>query len=178
MVLVFLLVAACERHEAPQDAPASKVESTVVPSAPVTGVAAPTSEPLRAAATPPKPPVVVPDGGEFAAFWQGFRTALLASDWGALERMSRFPVEVKGELDDEPVRKVERAGFTRLLQKLLHQKAQTNLRITVRESVEQMSKPEMPAPSENWARVDEFEFERSAGQWRFVSTYLDSDIAL
>src|SRR5699024_5707681 len=113
----------------------------------------------------------------FTAFWTDFRAALLASDWAAAERMTRFPVEVHGDLDDDPVRKVERAKLPQLLQKLLTQNSGRDEK-TVRDQLQQTRTPEMPAPGANQVRVNDFHFERSGGQWRFVATYLSSDIEL
>ena len=47
----------------------------------------------------------------FQAFWQGFRAAALAGDLGAVARMSRLPVESRGELDDDPVLRLTAATF-------------------------------------------------------------------
>lgn len=104
--------------------------------------------------------------------------ALIAADWAALAGMTRFPVEVNGELDDEPVRKVDRAGLSKLMQKLLTQKSQADERITVRQYVQQTTNPALPPPGRDHARINEFQFERNGGAWRFYMTYLNSNVEL
>jgi hypothetical protein len=175
LILGLVLVSACD-SKAPPTAAGPTEKPAAAPSAPAAAGAAAVSQPLRAAAPEPKPPAA--DLSSFAAFWPEFRAALLASNVPALERMTRFPLEVKGELDDEPIRKVDRAKFPKLLQKLLAQKSQNDERRTVREDLQQTATPEMPAPDRDNARVNEFDFERVAGQWRFVLTYLDSEVEL
>jgi hypothetical protein len=178
LVLGLLLLLACESRQAQPGAAASPAQTPAASPGTPAAAGPAVSQPLRAATQEAKPVKVAADYSNFASFWGEFRAALLASDWAALERMSKFPVEVNGELDDEPVRKVERAQLPKLLQKLLAQKSQKDETRTVRQDLEQKPTPQAPAPDKNQVRVNEFHFERSAGQWRFVATYLDSSVQL
>jgi hypothetical protein len=43
---------------------------------------------------------------EFQEFWLAFRRALLSGDTATLQGMIQLPLEVRGELDDEAVRRI------------------------------------------------------------------------
>jgi len=147
------------------------------PPAPQTPPAALLSTP----AAPASPLVVVnqhdgkPVPAEFIAFWLEFRRAVLASDWKAVESMTRFPVMVKGVSDEDPVQKVDKAKLPKLLQDVLGQQSGTSQRQeTMREQLQRLEMPDRrPMVTDTWARVEDFEFERKDNApWRFFSTYL------
>jgi len=61
----------------------------------------------------------VPRDEAFRAFWQAFRAAVLVGDLESVTRMSRLPVQSRGELDDEPVLRLTAATFPPAFRRLL-----------------------------------------------------------
>ncbi|WP_458095167.1 hypothetical protein [Roseomonas sp. WA12] len=110
---------------------------------------------------------------EFRAFWQTFRTAALAGDMAAITRMSRLPVESRGELDDEPVLRLTAtalpAAFRRLLRTVEEVETGRTVLQTIRDTPEPWGDP--ASLRANQARVGSLEFRRGREAWRLATIY-------
>lgn len=133
---------------------------------------------------------VSPNGGparsgrhaqSFDAFWPAFRAAILAGDMEAVAGMTRLPIEVRGELDREPVRRAARSEMPRLLERALASDTGLSLRapLTNRKLIERLEPPVQVTHGVVWtedsARVGAFAFGRTNAGWRLQQVYLPSD---
>lgn len=109
----------------------------------------------------------------FHAFWQGFRTAALTGDLATVTRMSRLPVESRGELDDEPVLRLTAAtfppAFRRLLTTIDDPVSGRTLRDTIRDTMELRLDDRNASPGQ--VRLDSLQFERARDGWRLTTIY-------
>ena len=108
----------------------------------------------------------------FATFWREFRLAALAEDGPRVEAFTLFPFAVKGPLDSGGQRSYDRAGFRRLLPRLLTQDS------GLTEAGESMKRllartANVPPHEGDTARFGTFLFRRSNDGWRLVGAYLD-----
>ncbi len=117
----------------------------------------------------------------FDAFWPAFRAAILSGDFEAVAGMTRFPLEVRGELDRDPVRRASRPELPRLLERALAADTGLSLRepITNRRLIERTEDPVRPARgvvlSSDSARIAAFAFGRTSAGWRLQQVYLPDD---
>lgn len=113
---------------------------------------------------------------EFATFWTGFRTAVLAGERDRIASMTEFPFRTRGPLDSDPVRTHDRAGFPRLLDRLLAQDPGTARETsTMRRLIQDKTAiTERDVNSMgNQARVGNFVFRKVGEHWVFTLAYLD-----
>lgn len=141
----------------------------------IAGCVAPSARSQAGGAVPVQP------AAEFEQFWAGFRTAALTGDVNAVAAMTRFPLEVRGELDDDPVRRAARPELAALLARVLD--ADTGLsareQLTNRMLLERAGTPirRMPGVSVTpaSARIGAFAFERDGTRWQLRRIYLPDD---
>jgi len=111
---------------------------------------------------------------DVAAFWSEFRRAMLADDIDRLSRMTRFPLEVRGETDADPVVRVDRAQLKGTVSRIIAQDSGMGAQQeTVRQFIERTPsiKPTSVEPDGGAARVGDFVFERVDGRWLLVRVY-------
>jgi hypothetical protein len=108
----------------------------------------------------------------FTNFWRKFQAAAVAEDAAELEKLTAFPFDVWGTLDTNPPRTYDRAGFRRLMPKLLTQDSGL---IERGESMKELLKRSVKAPSAagGTSRLGNFEFRKTLDGWRFVRAYLE-----
>ncbi|HVK99353.1 MAG TPA: hypothetical protein VM553_06040 [Dongiaceae bacterium] len=114
---------------------------------------------------------------DFQSFWTQFRKAALASDYTALEKMSKMPLEVKGVDDSMPSQQLDSAKLKQVFPALLAQKiyryeGDELSELTLRQVLEQTSSVKAQADAKD-ARVEQFEFAKTDGQWRLIRAYLE-----
>lgn len=111
---------------------------------------------------------------EFPVFWREFREAALAGDVDRLAAMTRFPLEVRGPDDADPVQRRGREAFAGTVARVMQQDAGEQPRPeTVRQFFERTREvPPQPDGARGTARVGDFVFERTGGRWRLVRIYL------
>ena len=110
---------------------------------------------------------------EFRAFWQTFRAAALTGEMTAIARMSRLPVESRGELDDEPVLRLTAATLPAAFRRLLRTVEEVETGRTMLEVIRDTPEPRPDAASlrANQARVGSLEFLRGRDGWRLATLY-------
>jgi hypothetical protein len=136
--------------------------------------------PNTPAVTPPASRPIQLEGAtkDFRTFWDAFRNAVLHDDSARAADLTKFPLEVRGETDDEPPTHVGREQFDATLHKLLMQdsgarpEGETVGRFLAREDAVDSSSLE---PDGNAARVGDFVFERGPKGWQLVRVYLRSE---
>jgi len=115
----------------------------------------------------------------FAVFWPRFRAALLAGRADQLSGMAQFPLEVRGTLDSDPVRRIPQSELSTVVAEVLAE--DSGLSVTRPETNRAMidrlpeAYPGQRGVSigADAARIGPFGFARRQGQWRLVRLYRD-----
>ena len=129
------------------------------------------AEPVRqaGASTPQASP-----SQDFPAFWEEFRGAMLANDVARLATMTRFPLDVRGDDDADPVVRSDRDQFQAVLSRVTAQDSGMRAEPeTVRQFIERTHTVEATdvEPDGRAARVGDFVFEKAGGTWLLVRVY-------
>lgn len=110
---------------------------------------------------------------DFASYWQEMRAALLSGSAEAVAPLAAFPFTVRGEMDDDPVRHVERAAFPTILRQLLAQDVGLSPEPEpLSKYLNRMTTVPPGAVSGATARVASMQFALRSDGWRFVGAYL------
>lgn len=175
-LVVFTAVCSCEKAS-------SSAETTAI----APGVL-PTAETQRAKASPTvasNPPSASVGGRpaenalatanqtDFNSYWRELRPALLSANAESVARLTKFPFTVRGELDDDPVRAIERPAFPAILRQLLAQ--DVGLSPEPEPLSHYLKRIETVPPSAvtgKTARVASMQFALGSDGWRFVGAYL------
>jgi hypothetical protein len=118
------------------------------------------------------------DSVGFRSFWATFRRALLSTDVNALEQLTRLPLVLRGERDEDPVKQIAKGQLAELIGKLLQQDTGLSAKPEpVRDYIERFEAPppDANAAGSDFARVTAFVFERHAGKWELTQAYLSQD---
>lgn len=110
---------------------------------------------------------------DFNSYWRELRPALLAANAESVARLTEFPFTVRGELDDDPVRSIERPAFPGILRQLLAQ--DVGLSPEPEPLSRYLKRTETVPPSAvtgTAARVASMQFALGSDGWRFVGAYL------
>ena len=116
-----------------------------------------------------------PPAEDFSTFWNAFRTAALADMVDQVASMTRFPLEVRGPDDTDPVVTRTQDSFAGLLVHVMSQDSGVRAEAeTVRQFLERthdLAEPHLE-PDGRAARVGDFVFERVGDRWMLVRVYL------
>jgi len=116
------------------------------------------------------------DGNQF---WQVFRQAVLDNNTEHIASMTRFPFEVRGVDDSNPIHNYDRKHFAPIWKKLLVQPELLPLhgKIVSKTMLELIKEKKTLAPKDflksDFIRVYDFEFELIKGHWQFTRAYLE-----
>ena len=107
----------------------------------------------------------------------GRRAAALAGDLAAVARMSRLPVESRGELDDEPVLRLTAATFAPAFRRLLAAAEDPASGRTVRDAIQAAPVPRLGRrnASPGQVRLDSLQFGRGRDGWRLTTIHRGPD---
>lgn len=112
-------------------------------------------------------------------YWSTFRQAVLDNDKGRLAGMTRFPFEVRGPDDSDPVRQYDAKGFLAIYERLVAQPVflpregkivSKSMRQLIDEKKEITPDDYLTSDS---IQIHQFEFERIKGKWLFTRAYLE-----
>jgi hypothetical protein len=118
------------------------------------------------------------DLSRFESFWQVFRSAVERDDRKKLADLTKFPLEVRGESDDDPVRHFKRPTFLKKLDALLASDPGLLMdgRETQKEHILRTTKlNDRQYSGDTNARVGNFEFEQVKGRWWMTRAYLSNE---
>lgn len=116
-----------------------------------------------------------PSTEEFSTFWSTFRTAALGDNVDQVASMTRFPLEVRGPDDGDPVISEGRDSFGRVLAQVMNQDSGVRAEgETVRQYLQRTEDvgEGRVEPDGRLARVGDFVFERVEDRWMLVRVYL------
>jgi len=120
-----------------------------------------------------------PQTDGFQKFWSEFRSAVMSGDKAKVSRLTRFPFETRGPLDDDPVIGHDRQWFLKAYEELMDMDTGLTrepgaMRLLIKNTPTITSKD---AVRRDWARVGDFEFERIDGKWWFNFAFVEEDQA-
>jgi hypothetical protein len=133
----------------------------------------PNSPSKSVGARPPENALATANQTDFISYWRELRPALLAANAEAVARLTNFPFTVRGELDDDPVRTIERPAFPAILRQLLAQ--DVGLSPEPEPLSRYLKRVDTVPPSAvagKVARVASMQFALGSDGWRFVGAYL------
>lgn len=109
----------------------------------------------------------------FRLYWVDFRQAALSNDFKTLRRLTRFPFELKGPLEDDKVKKYPAREFDLIWPRLLEAdpKSWGPIRDSMRELIERREEPsveEIAAEPSGEIQIGIFVFRKSKNRWRFT----------
>jgi hypothetical protein len=108
-------------------------------------------------------------------FWLAFRQALIDGDSARLIAWTTFPLTVRGDLDDDPVRTIGRSQFPALVRSILKEFAGDGEHATVREQVVATtslnSRSFGGSDGKDFFGVGPMNFQRVGGRWRLTVAY-------
>ena len=111
------------------------------------------------------------------AFWDAFRAGVRSNNHKQVADLTRFPLKTRGPMDSDPVETYGRAGFLKVYNKLVRQEVYSNNDAelqshTMRQIVEAQTLTPKLDQGEKFS-VEQFDFEKLEGKWRFVFAYLE-----
>jgi hypothetical protein len=112
-------------------------------------------------------------------FWHNFRQAVLANNVDQVSSLTRFPFEVRGPDDSDPVKNYNRKSFGGIFKRVVVQpvllpikgKFITKSMLQVIDDKKEITDKDYMTPEA--FQVEQFEFQRISGQWFFTRAYLE-----
>lgn len=116
---------------------------------------------------------VATQAADFQSFWEPFRKAVMNDDMAAIEAMVNFPLETKGELDDEPVKAIGKPAFAALFRTSLKQDANVrNFSGSTLDFVRANSVfPQADLDGSGSQRIGSLVFQRQKNGWKLSMIY-------
>jgi hypothetical protein len=118
--------------------------------------------------------------GSFQDFWSGFRSAVINGDKEKIASMTKFPFEVRGPNDSDPVIRHNRKSFMKIYEYLLTQQvysfdgARANSK-SMREIIESQTKiANSNILAEDFIRIEQFTFTKVKNRWLFTRAYIEN----
>lgn len=161
--------------------PAPKAAAPVPAAAPVKtpppAVTNPVPKPPPApeTAAPVAPAAATSGDPAFAAFWGDFRLAVMYKDMDSLKKLTRFPFETKGRLEEDPVVKRSARDFEALYARMMEtDPGKSPMKDSMRELVARVEYPKEGATSDRGeVQVGIFVFTKVKGKWLFTRATLE-----
>lgn len=114
---------------------------------------------------------------DFAAYWSQFRTAIMADDWAAVQKLTAATVTVHGQLDVDPAEKVSReklkSAFNGVLQQDTGMAAETLTNKQLIDQTPTLLEGKNFSLRDKTARVGDMVFRYMKGQWMLAEIYLE-----
>jgi hypothetical protein len=174
-LVLFTTVCSCDKA-----APPPPETTTIGPSRPPTTESQPAKSIPPVTSNPPSGSVVVrpaenalatANQTDFNSFWRELRPALLAANAESVARLTKFPFTVRGELDDDPVRAIERPAFPGLRQLLAQDVGLSPEPESLSRYLKRVDTVPPRAIAGTVARVASMQFVLGSDGWRFVGAY-------
>jgi len=116
----------------------------------------------------------VESASDFNNFWEIFRAAVLANNTSHVKALTKFPLMIKGTLDEDKTILIKEADFDSAIETLLAQ--DTGLRKkpqTMSQFIKENKVIDDSLITKNEAVVGNFRFIKISGNWYFVSAYTE-----
>jgi|GEM_PF-2557359 len=110
----------------------------------------------------------------FSDYWKEFRAAVLGRDFDRVFSLTEFPVETRGELDDDPVVEYTRSRFRPVWDLFLQQWAGDTAGKSELDVIRETQAPEAKI-SHGQVRIADMVFFLSKGKWKLNFLYLQPD---
>jgi hypothetical protein len=102
--------------------------------------------------------------------WIAFRNAALQQDWSKLEEITNFPLIVRGELDQDPIFRIDRSKFPTIFERFLKEGVfSPNEQLQV---IRNTTTIKVDANSRDRCRIGDMVFKRTAKGWRLYTLYM------
>lgn len=130
-------------------------------------------------------PTPAPAETDFAVFWTHFREAALAGDYAGLAKRTRFPLQSRGMMDEQPVVTYTEAEFEKLFGLFLKTPTglnannfdETQLDYIKANPTLKFSETKLPMMQGNkTAAVTSMEFENTPQGWKLTFLYLTDEV--
>lgn len=113
----------------------------------------------------------------FQSFWTEFRAAAIKNDYATLEKLTKFPLEVRGVHDSMPIEYFRKDEFKEIFNKLMEQKIypvqDDELVLTSMKTVVKNTELAPDAKNDEEYRIEQLVFEYIDGRWLFTNAYLE-----
>lgn len=109
----------------------------------------------------------------FSTFWKEFRLPALNNNMPRILEMTRFPFKVKGDLDMDGSKHLNKIEFEKQFNSLMKQDVRENLTPESMRQYIKKNKSISPKIDDGQTNVALFSFELVKGKWYFVSAYVE-----
>ena len=109
----------------------------------------------------------------FSDFWKEFRLPLLNNDIPRILEMTRFPFKVKGDLDMDGSKSLNKIEFKKRFNSLMEQDIRENLTPESMRQYIKKNKLISPKVDDGQTSVALFSFELVNAKWYFVGAYIE-----
>lgn len=113
----------------------------------------------------------------FESFWTEFRNAALKEDYATLNKLVKFPLEVKGVDDDTPSKlysqKQLQEIFPLLLDQVVYNYDQDDVQENSLKELIRKKESVSTTASQTEYRIEQFEFKKANNEWLLVRAYLE-----
>lgn len=122
---------------------------------------------------------------DFDSFWTRFREAAVAGNFGEVAKRTQFPLQTRGEMDDQPVVTYSESEFEKLFTLFLQMPTglnannfnETQLDYIKANPKLSFSDNKLPMMSgENIASVTSMEFEKTPSGWKLKRLFLTDEV--
>ena len=123
--------------------------------------------------------IAAEERGNADQFWLKYRKAILSNRTKEISDMTRFPFEVRGIVDTDPVKYYDRKRFPPILTRILIQRQilPSGGRFIEKTMLQVVEEKRGLVPQDyltpEFLRVEQLEFQRIRGHWLFTGAYLE-----
>ena len=113
----------------------------------------------------------------FQLFWNEFRTAVVEDNYANLEKLTKFPLEVRGVHDSMPIEYFKNDEFKIIFDRIMEQKIysvhEEDLVLTNMKAIVNDTELVSDMKNGDQYRVEQLVFDYIDGQWFFTNAYLE-----
>lgn len=109
----------------------------------------------------------------FSIFWKEFRQPLLNNDMPRILEMTKFPFKVKGDLDMDGSKFLNKNEFKKQFNSFMEQDIREDLTPESMRQYIKKNKSIFPKIDDGQTNIALFSFELIDGKWCFVSAYIE-----
>ncbi len=119
--------------------------------------------------------------GKFADFWMGFRNSMIRSGTDSIMGFVEIPLKVRGYEDLDPKFEIVNSDSIKLFLDVFMKENTVNVESLHNhlQLIENLKKPEDYshfAPSEDWIRIENMEFQKTRFGWKLSEIYINTKL--